>query len=101
MVRFAACASLAALTACIPGMDPNIGTVTMQNTDDQQYELLISQEESCIMGTRTRILPNTQTTFDIDKTTGGWICIGESPPPIPVKDGMNYLLRNGRLSEKQ
>lgn len=91
--------ALALLTACPPGMDPNIGTITVKNADNQRQELMLSQEQSCGLGVRTSIETNTITTFDVDKTQPTYVCMGQRPPGYEVKDGASYLIRGGRISE--
>lgn len=91
--------ALALLTACPPGMDPNIGTITVKNTDAHRQELLISEEATCGLGLNTSIENNTITTFDVDKRVTSYVCMGKGSSGYEVKDGGNYLIRGGRIAE--
>ena len=91
--------ALALLTACPPGMDPNIGTITVKNADSQRQQLLISEEASCGIGLNTAIENNTITTFDVDKRVTTYVCMGKGSSGYEVKDGGSYLIRGGRIAE--
>lgn len=96
---FALALALALLTACIPGMDPNIGTITVKNADADRLQLIISQEQMCGIGTHTSIEKNTITTFDVDKLQPTYVCVEGRGSGYEVKDGMSYIIRGGRLAE--
>ena len=89
--------SLVALTACPPGMDPNIGTITIHNADKTDHAVLITQEDACTLGLHSKVYSNNTTTFDVDRTTGSWMCVDEVGPAIKLEDGKVYEIKNGRL----
>lgn len=89
--------SLGALTACPPQMDPNIGTITVHNADKTDHAVLITQEDNCTLGLHSKVYSNNTTTFDVDRTTGSWMCVDEVGPAIKLEDGKVYEIKNGRL----
>ncbi len=72
-----------------------LASAKLHNADSRTHKLLVSTSESCFSGTHTSIGSNTTT--DIP---AGWVCVDEKKPAVKVKDGKQYVIKNGELKEK-
>ena len=97
-MRFWAILVFAMLSAgCLDLAEPT-AIVYLFNSEDTAVDIRVTDNETCQLGLITALGQNTRSTYDVNATTGGFVCIGEAATKgFPVKPGGAYMIQGVNL----
>jgi len=72
------------------------GLIDVKNEDSAPVKVLITDNESCVVGLHSAVQPEGIRQFDINEE-GSYLCINEDPPAYRVENGKSYQITGGKL----
>ena len=98
MVRMFSVVALLGLGACeIEEIGTGTGMITVKNEDAKDYAIVISDNDQCLLGLKTKLENNTQTTYSVGENS--FFCLSEGGTGVKVHDGKTYHVKGGQLAE--
>ena len=97
-------ASLLVLSlAAVAGCDLEVadkGYFNLKNGTDKTIDILVSDNDQCVIGLNSSVAYITWRNYDIEKKDeGAWLCIDKQPHK--VVNGKSYLWDDGKLVETE
>ena len=96
--RAAAAASLAFMLGACLDMGTPQAPIYMFNSESVAVPIRVTDNEQCQLGLTTDLGQNTRTTYDVDATQGGFVCIGDGATKgFAVKANGAYMIKGDVL----
>lgn len=89
--------ALLSFTACeMEEIGTGSGSINVRNADDGTTAVLIADTKDCFAGLRGSV--NSKSTRMFDVGDDSYLCVNETKPGYPVKNGGSYVISGGALS---
>ena len=88
--------ALLSFTACeMEEIGTGSGSITVKNADEGTVDVLIADSKDCFAGLRGSVNSSTTRMFSVGEES--YLCVNETRPGFPVKDGGAYVIEGGAL----